>query len=385
RDVAQLAGTLGADAALWRAKLLDAFPGGLSAERLDRELCEKALVLVCGGGGGVAWAYLGAFALLERYALTPRLCAGASMGALLLLFRARSRRWSSSFLPGVLGRLGYRKLFRFLQVDSRYALPAAIQLQLHDALDGLVKRDDGGPATLADLPIPLVVAVTGVRAGSLPRDPGFYQHLLDGSDSPLRPHVLGRIVARVFQAAGELARRGDLLVPLHLGADEGTAAFDAIDAVGFSCAVPGVIHYDVLRDDPRMEGLLDGLFERHGLARLVDGGLTDNLPARAAWEVAQRGELGTRNALVLALDGFAPKLRQPLWYGLEQLAAQGVARNLPYVHVHRSFQHVLSPLDVVPGHEQVARALQAGTAELLPDLPLVARLCRPYRQPFSGP
>jgi predicted acylesterase/phospholipase RssA len=385
RDVARLAAPLGAEAARWRAKLLDAFPGGLSAERLDRELREKALVLVCGGGGGVAWAYLGAFALLEQYGLTPRLCAGASMGALLLLFRARSRRWDASFLPALLGKLGYRRLFRFLQTDSRYALPAAIQLHLRETLSEFVKGPHGAPATLADLPIPLVVAVTGVRTGTLPRDPGFYEHLLDGDDAPLRPHVLERIVARVFQAAGELARQKDVLVPIHLGADADTAAFDAIDAVGFSCSLPGVIHYDVLRDDPRMQGLLDALFERHGLARLLDGGLTDNLPARAAWEVVQRGTLGTRNAFVLAVEGFAPKLRQPLWYGLGQLAAQGVARSLPYVHLYRSFQHVLSPLDVFPGHQQVERALQAGTAELLPDLPLVARLCRPYGRPVSGP
>ena len=384
REIARLAGPLGADADRWRRKLLDAFPGGLSAERLDRELREKALVLVCGGGGGVAWAYLGAFALLEKFGLAPRLCAGASMGALLLLFRARSPRWDASFLPGFLGQLGFRKLFRVLQTDSRYALPAAIQLQLRETIGRYVKGPDGVPPTLAELPIPLVVAVTGVRTGGLPHDPGFYAHLLDGGDPSRRPHVLGRLVARFFEAASELARQRDVLVPVHLGADPATAAFDAIDAVGFSSALPGVIHYDVLRDDPRMQGLLDDLFERHGLARLLDGGLTDNLPARAAWEVVQRGGLGTRNALVLALEGFAPKLRQPLWFGLEQLAAQGVARNRPFVHVHRSFQRVLSPLDVVPGHEQVERALQAGTAEVLPDLPLVARLCRPYRR-VSGP
>jgi hypothetical protein len=301
------------------------------------------------------------------------------MGAVLLLFRAMTRRWDPSLVAELHGRLGYAKLFRVLQTDSRYALPAAIQLQLRETVGDYVTRDDGGAATLADLAIPLIVAVTGVRTGSLPHDPGFYEHLLDGSDSPLRPHVLARIVARVFGVASELARRKDMLVALHLGADAETATFDALDAVGFSCALPGVIHYDVLRDDPRMHGLLDALFQREGLARLLDGGLTDNLPARAAWEVVQRGELGTRNALVLALEGFAPKLRQPLWYGLEQIAAQSVARNRPYVHVHRSFQRVLSPLEIVPGQLQLERAIQAGKAELLPDLPLVARLCRPYR------
>jgi predicted acylesterase/phospholipase RssA len=382
-EVARLAGPLGEEAWRWRERVLAAHRDRLPADALDHELFEKALVLVCGGGGGVTWSYLGAFEELERSDLVPRLCAGASMGAVLLLFRARARRWDPAFVPGLLDRLGFRKLFRVLQTDSRYALPAAMQLQLREALGDLVRAPDGSPATLGDLAIPLLVAVTGARAGAFPHEPGFYEHLLDGSDSPLRPHALERIVARVFQAAGELARRREWLTPLHLGGDAETARFDALDAVGFSCALPGVIHYDVLRDDPRMHALLDALFERHGLARLLDGGLTDNLPARAAWKVVQEGGLGTRNALILALEGFSPKLRQPLWYGLEQLAAQSVARNRPFIDVHRSYQRVLSPLDVVPGPAQLERAIQAGAAELRPDLPLIARLCRPFRPPVS--
>jgi predicted acylesterase/phospholipase RssA len=383
-ETARLALPLGAAAWSWRGKLLHAFEGQLPAETLDRELREKALVLVCGGGGGVAWSYVGAFNLLEAHGLVPRLCAGASMGALVLLFRARTLRWDGSFVPELIGELGYKRLFRFLQTDSRYALPAAIQLQLREALGEQFVTPEGSVTTLADLAIPLLVAVTGIRVGSLPHDPSFYEHLLDGRDSRVRPHALVRMVARFFEVAGELATRRDRLIPIYLGADDDTATFDALDAVGFSCALPGVVHYDVLRDDPRMRALLDALFERHGIARLLDGGLTDNLPARAAWEWVQRGGLGTRNALVLGLEGFAPKLRQPLWYALEQLAAQTTLPGRPYVHVHRSFNHVLSPLDVLPGPAQLARAIQAATAEFLPDLPLLARLCRPYRPRSLG-
>jgi predicted acylesterase/phospholipase RssA len=383
-EAARLAPPLGAAAWTWRGKLLHSFDGRLPAETLDRELREKALVLVCGGGGGVSWSYVGAFDLLERHGLVPRLCAGASMGALMLLFRARTLRWDGSVVPELVAQLGYKKLFRFLQTDSRYALPAAIQLQLREVLGEHVVAPDGSAARLTDLAIPLIVAVTGVVTGSLPHDPGFYEHLLDGSERRVRPHALERLVARFFEVAGELALRRDLLVPIYLGADEETADFDALDAVGFSCALPGVVHYDMLRDDPRMRAHLDALFERHGIARLLDGGLTDNLPARAAWEWVQRGGLGTRNALVLGLEGFAPKLRQPLWYALEQLAAQTAVQSRPFVHVHRSFQRVLSPLDVIPGKAQLARAIQSATAELQPDLPLLARLCRPYRPQVDG-
>jgi predicted acylesterase/phospholipase RssA len=173
----------------------------------------------------------------------------------------------------------------------------------------------------------------------------------------------------------------DRFARLYFGADEGTADFDAIDAVGFSSALPGVIHYDVLREDPRMHALLGDLFRRRDLFRLVDGGLVDNLPARPIWGLAQAGAIGTRNTFVLGLEGFAPKLSQPLWYGLEQIAAQNVARSRPFVNLLRSYRRVLSPIEVVPGPRALKRAVQAGRTELLPDMPLVARLCRPFPAP----
>jgi predicted acylesterase/phospholipase RssA len=127
-----------------------------------------------------------------------------------------------------------------------------------------------------------------------------------------------------------------------------------------------------------MQALLDDLFRRRDLFRLVDGGLVDNLPARPVWGLAQAGAIGTRNTFVLGLEGFGPKLSQPLWYGLEQIAAQNVARSRPFVHLLRSYQRVLSPLEVVPGQAALKKAVQAGRAELLPDMPLLARVCRPF-------
>jgi hypothetical protein len=373
---ARLVPQLGAHARAWRGRVADRFAGRLPVEALDREVCEKALVLVCGGGGGVCWSYLGAFALLEQYGLVPRLAAGTSMGAVLLLFRARKVRYQAEELLGVAGGLSMRTLFRFLQGESRYGLPAALRLYLRGAVGRWLEGPDGHPLTLGQLAIPLVVAVTGIRNGALPRDPTYYEHLLDLQGT--EPRSPARVATDVLQAVGELFVQRERLARIYLGADEETRAFDALDAVGFSSALPGVIHYDVLRDDERMHRLLGALFDRHDLFRLVDGGLVDNLPARTAWGVAQGGALGTRNAFVLGLEGFGPKLSQPLWYGLEQLAAQNVARSRPFVHVYRSFQRVLSPLEIVPSEEQLQRAIQDAKAELLPDLALVARMCRPF-------
>ncbi|HET6412789.1 MAG TPA: patatin-like phospholipase family protein [Anaeromyxobacter sp.] len=379
--VSRLAAALLPRALLCRDRAVALSGGRLGRAALDREVCEKALVVVCGGGGGVAYSYLGAFQLLDRYGLSPRLLAGTSMGAALALFRARRPRWHAAEMDRVLSKLTFRTLFRFLEGESRYGLPAAMRLYLRAAIGELMRGPDGHPLTLGELAVPLLVAVTGVRKGALPRDPSYYEHLLDLSDREDKSPVLSRVTSDVLKALGELLAQRDRLVPLYLGADPETRDFDAIDAVGFSSALPGVIHYDVLREDERMHALLDRLFLREDLFRLVDGGLVDNLPARAAWAAVEGGQIGSRNAFVLALEGFAPKLTQPLWYGLEQLAAASVAFNRPFIHLHRSFQRVLSPADIVPDALELKRAVNDGKAELHPDLPFLAHMVRKFAAP----
>ena len=127
-----------------------------------------------------------------------------------------------------------------------------------------------------------------------------------------------------------------------------------------------------------MHLLLAALFERHDLFRLMDGGIADNLPARAAYQAVQEGRLGTRNAFVLAFDGFGPKLSQPLWFTVEQLVAQNVARNRPFIHHQKTFQKVLSPVELLPRPSRLQRAIQWGKEELLPEMPFVARMVRPF-------
>ncbi len=381
---ARLSRHLGARALAWRQRALQAFPDRLPPAALDREVCEKALVLVCGGGGGVSWVYLGAFALLEQFGLVPRLLAGASMGATLLLFRARRIHYSEEDMREVVAKLTFRGVFRLLETESRYALPGAARLYLRQAAGEFLQAPGGRPLTLGDLPIPLLVTVTGIRNGALPHDPSFYEHLLDFTGRMPRPHVLKRAVTDLRTALTELVTQRDRFARLYLGADPETAAFDAMDAAGFSSSLPGVLHYDMLRDDERMHRLLADLFRRYDLFRLMDGGVSDNLPARAAFEVVHRGDLGTRNAFVLAFDAFGPKLTRPLWFPLQQLVAQNVTRNRPFIGHAKSFQKVLSPIEVIPTEAHLARAIQWGKEELLPEMPLLARMCRPFAPPVAG-
>ncbi|MBZ0252832.1 MAG: patatin-like phospholipase family protein, partial [Candidatus Methylomirabilis sp.] len=165
-----------------------------------------------------------------------------------------------------------------------------------------------------------------------------------------------------------------------LGADALTRAMPAADAVGFSCAVPGLLHYDVPKEDGETERLLDALFAREDLARLVDGGVVSNVPARAAWEAVESGLLGTRNVCILAFDAFAPRVRasaNTLFMGIQELARMNVLRQRKYATYTKTFRNVPSPLEFLGHLERYMRIAERGYAELSEDRGALARLMRP--------
>jgi hypothetical protein len=363
-----------------RDELLHHLRGQVPEEVLHRELRHKSLVVVAGGGGGTAYVYMGVMGLLDEHGLKPSLLAGTSMGAILMLMRSRMALFNQSELMGIIRSLSWRKLFRFISTENRYGLPAALRLFLRA---GLGRYFDAGPnqeggLRLKDLPVPILVAVGGIRRGMLPRPLEYYERLLGTSPvSLLSPAGVARRIQAVMGTLAEFFTRPEIMVKLHLGMDEKTSAFDAIDAAGFSSALPGVIHYDVLRDDANMHGLLHGLLEEKGIFRLIDGGLVDNLPAKAAWKAVHHGNLGTRNAFVLALDGFAPRLTTPFWLPMQRLAAMTVAPNLPYAHLVKRFASTLSPLELVPSVQLATKAMHLGRKQLGPDMPFLTRMLSP--------
>ena len=123
----------------------------------------------------------------------------------------------------------------------------------------------------------------------------------------------------VWAFCGSFMVHAEALKEIVLGRDEGTEDFNAIDAAGFSSAVPGVLHYDVLRDDNRMKALLDALYARYGITRLGEGGLVSNVPARSAWMSISQGLFKNRQPFVVALDCFAPNPRKLAWYPIQQM------------------------------------------------------------------
>lgn len=364
-----------------RAGLVRRFHTRLPEAVIDREIRHKELVLVSGGGGGTGYVYVGVMSLLDDYGLRPKLLVGTSMGAVLSLFRSRMTHFDQAEVVNIVRNLSWRKLFRFISGEHRYGLPAALQLYLRAGIGRYFNasadlRDAG--VRLNELPIRTIVAVSGIRRGMLPHPLEFYEKLFALTPrSLLDPIRVTHKLQATMGALAELFTRPEIMVKLHLGLDPGTESFDALDAVGFSSALPGVIHYDVIREDRRMRSLLDGLFESRGIFRMVDGGLVDNVPAKAAWTAVHRGVIGTRNAFVLALNAFSPKLTTPLWLPLQRLAALNTDGNRPYAHLFRDFRKTLSPLEIVPSVGLLAQAIELGRRQLTEDAPFLTRMLAP--------
>ncbi len=160
-----------------------------------------------------------------------------------------------------------------------------------------------------------------------------------------------------------------------IGRDELTRDFNAIDAAGFSAAIPGLLHYDMTRDDPHMESTLTQLMERDDVVALVDGGVVNNVPSAPAWRQVQQGRIGTRNAYLLAFDCFHPQIGLGhLWLQpVTRLISLQVALNERYSHQRIKFHPTLSPINLLPGESALEKAVAWGRDQITPELPRLAK------------
>jgi hypothetical protein len=361
---------------LARRSLLEHLP--IDRESLEAEVTTRLLGVVSGGGGGAGYVYPGAYELLERHGLVPDLMVGTSIGSLMSMFRARLRRYDFAPLVSAARLLSWGGVFQVLETASRYGLPATLRLRLRTALGGLFLRDDGLPMRFSDCEIPLIIVATGITVDAMKHDLDFYEHLLD--DDVRRSGVGAGLqgTLKALRILREFLARPDALRCIGLGRDGGTEEFEILDAAGFSSAVPGVIHYDVIREDPRMHRILDHLYAEHGITRLGEGGLTSNVPARIAWETIASGRFGRRNAFVLALDCFAPNSRRLAWYPMQQaVRTANVDGDRAFADLYVAFARTLSPLNLVPSVRDAMTAIRWGREELKPHMPFVTAMCQP--------
>lgn len=362
-----------------RAALLRNHVNDFSLEDLDDELCHKVLAVVSGGGGGSGYVYLGAFQAIEEAQLTPRLVVGTSMGSIIGLLRCRYEHFDLQRISEITTRLRWSRMFAASDFKSTYGLPGALRLHLHDSLAPYYwHEEEDRPLRLNELPVPFECLVAGLKADELDANVDDYERSMGrvfrrrGGRSR-GGGIFGSLLRAGTDAILDFAANPSVLREIILGHDRETATFDALDCAGFSSAVPGAIHYELDRDDPYMTGKLDALFAEYRVAALMDGGVINNVPARAAWESIQRGRCGRRNAVIVAMDCFAPKpWLSPIWVPLQRLAQENVRRNRPFAQLHKSFRYTLSPLDLVPDVKGLRKAVEWGVheigVELIPQL-----------------
>lgn len=356
-----------------RAKVIAAHKNDFSEAELDAEVGTKTLVSVAGGGGGAGYVYIGAWEVLEAAGFIPGYIIGASIGSVIGLFRARKRVGDYEADIRLAKRMNPRNVFRVVSTRTRYGLPGLMRLFLHAAIDERFRREDGTLLRLPDLEIPYEAVLAGVTKGAMPNTPEEYarEHHLLLTRRPGRLKM-SRLVAE--QLVRMVAFFNPMLVKeIVAGGDELTHAFDAVDAAGFSSAIPGILHYDIARSDPHMEGILNQLFEREELACLVDGGVANNVPARTAWRQVQEGKLGTRNCYYLGFDCFHPQWGTGhVWLqGITRIVQMQVALNSPYAHHIVKFSPTLSPLNLIPAAHQMDQAVNWGREKMSHCIPLM--------------
>jgi len=361
-----------------RASILARLP--IDRDALEAEVTTRLLAVVSGGGGGAGYVYPGCFEVLERSGLIPDLMVGTSIGALMSMFRARRRRYDPAPMVSAARRLSWGTVFQVLEAENRYGLPATLRLYLRTALGHLFQDADGESLRLSDMEIPLYVIATGITVDALKHDLDYYEHFFDAElrRRSVRSGVRG--VLKTIAILAEFLARLDALKEIVLGRAPGTEDFDVLDAAGFSAAIPGVIHYDVVRPDPRMHRLLDQLYATYGITRLGEGGMVANVPARVAWETAVGGFIGggRRNVFVLALDCFATGSSSLAWFPLQQIVrTSNVEAHKVFADLYLGFPRTLSPMNLVPSLRDVFMAMRWGRDRLQIQMPFVLEMTNP--------
>ncbi|MEM7412767.1 MAG: patatin-like phospholipase family protein [Myxococcota bacterium] len=358
-----------------RDEILEKYANDFSARHLDQEIGIKTLVNVAGGGGGSAYVYIGAWEVLQAAGLIPGYLIGASMGAVLGLFRALRRDGDLDEYVALAKGLKPEEIFRFVSLRTQYGLPGVMRLVLRGGIGSALSNQSGAPLRIPDLEIPYEAVVAGLRRSAVREGLEGYarSHHLHEDKRPGALQMRAQIAAQLVRMVGFFNPRA--AQEIVIGADDLTGDFDAVDAAGFSAAIPGILHYDVSEEDSPMHAPLTDLFEREEVVALVDGGVANNVPSRIAWRQVRAGKIGTRNAFVLAFDCFHPQIGMGhVWLQpITRLIALQVALNQRYAQKRIEFKPTLSPLNLLPRAREIDRAVAWGRAQMARELPRIQK------------
>lgn len=358
-----------------RATLLAAHVADFSAEELDLEVGQKTLVSVAGGGGGSGYVYIGAWEVLQKAGHVPSYVLGSSIGAVLGLFRALKREGDFDEYMSFAKGLKFDDVLRVVSFRARYGLPGVLRLFLHAGIGSRFKHPDGRDMRLNDLEIPFESIVAGVRRGALGESPDQYakSHHLPEDRRPSALELRARVASQLVKMVGFFNPM--MVREIVIGGDALTREFDCVDAAGFSAAIPGVLHYDVARNDRHMHGILDALMDREDVVALVDGGVANNVPANTAFRRVQEGVVGTRNCYYLCFDSLHPQtsLGHVWLQPVERIVALQVALNERYMSQHVRFAPTLSPIHLLPSPKELDKAVVWGRTQMARELPLMQK------------
>lgn len=374
KQVARLIPDLTQRFASLREGILNHHAPRLSHERLDHELRHRELALVLGGGGGAGFAHLGLFATIAELGFTPRLIVGSSMGALMGLFRSLQHDYDPMLLAlGLPKSNEFRRVFGPYPGYSVFGFPGTFELRIRELADNSFRTMLGTEQPrFADLPIAFRVMGTGLRTG-IGVALSDVEREIGRAHSGFTPLALRSRFLLFRSVLTKMANNPRFLSRVVFGGDEGLEDFDMIDAVGYSCAVPGLIHFDNYDLQSPSAATLRELFAQRGFFRITDGGIASNVPARTAWDTVQQGDLGSRNAFILAMDVFAPlpSSRNLPWIPAQRLIRPMVDMDLPFADHVITYRSPPSPLRVLASWELLQKVISRSRAQLRPQRELL--------------
>ena len=362
-----------------RTHLLEHHVNEFGLDRFEREVIRKELVLVLGGGGGSGYSHLGAFAVIAELGLTPSMVVGSSMGAMLGLFRCQERSYDPMATALALPRpTEFGRVFAPYRGYSQYGFPGTIELKARaigsHIFENLIGRDI---PTISELAIPYRAVITGLRSG-IGLALNDVEERIARSAGRRSPTALRNRVQLFTGVVRAMLANPRFLVEVVAGRDE-LADFNAIDAMGFSCAVPGIIHYDLFggQDDPSVKQVHE-VFGDRGLFRLTDGGVVSNVPCRVAYDCVHAGEIGSRNAFILGFDAFAPVVnRNAVFLPIQQLVRRSVLIDKPYSDHLITYKQPPSPVKLLASFETLQSVIAKVRNQMKPERPFIEAMTRP--------
>lgn len=359
-----------------RRQLLDRHRNDFSEAELDAEVGRRALVTIAGGGGGAGYVYIGAAARLRAEGLSSDYLVGASIGALIGAFLARSRKLDIEALLDWAKGLRVRDMFGRPFIGATHTLPGLTRLHLR-GMHRLFVHPDGSPMRLRDMEIPYEAVIAGVRTA-------IYDHLPATLRDVIAPgrrhHSFSRLLAERMLLIGAMVSP-QVVRAIPLGRDEATRDTRVVDAVGLSAAIPAVLQYEPPQRDAITDDILAQLRRHEDVALFVDGGVASNVPARIAWEGVQAGRIGTRSAFYLALDCFHPRWdSRHLWvWPVTQAIQLQLPSQRPYFDWLMRFDPTLSPVNLLPSPADFDQAFQWGWAQADVMMPFLLKALQPVR------